>query len=99
MIVLLSLLDRQNSLNYAAVTDVILGGGHYERIGTCSAFRDEKGQHFGELALDRQVSGDLYFFYRSKVNNEGVFWFDGLDLMENEVTDKPTTQLKEMIVG
>lgn len=99
MIVKLSLLDRQASLHYSAIVNVALILNNYELIGTCRVFANEQGKHFGELILNSEVSGDLYFYYRSRANSDGVFWFDGLDLMENEISQNPTTQLKEMVVG
>jgi hypothetical protein len=99
MTVKLTLLDRQGSLMYDRIVNVGLVIDKYEFIGTCEVYIDEGGKHFGKLKLDREVSRDLYFYYRSGANEDGLFWFTGLDLMENEIKDKRTTQLKDMVVG
>ncbi len=49
MIVKLTLLDRQDVLHYTNVVDVSLGGNRYEVVGTCKIFKNESGNHFGEL--------------------------------------------------
>ena len=72
----------------------------YEIIGTCRVFRNEEnGKHFGELLLDKEISSELYFYYRSRANNAGIFIFAGLDFTQNELSHSPTTKLKEMIIS
>lgn len=100
MTVKLSLLDRQHALHYSDEVPVWLNDGdNYEMIGICHVFRDEAGLHFGKLELDKEVSLDFYFYYRSMANNAGIFVFGGLDLMKNALKNIPTTELKDMVVN
>ena len=98
MRVKLSLLDKQKSLGYDQVVRVALVGKTFQPIGICTVLKAKDGRHYGDLDLDREVSGDLYFYYMNLVSQEPIFWFDGLQLCEFELEGRPTTQLKEMII-
>jgi hypothetical protein len=91
--------NRKDVLYYPNEVFVTLADNRFEIIGMCRVFTDEKGRHFGELHLDKEVSLDLYFYYRSAANNGGIFVFTGLDLMQNQLEHSPTTKLKDMIVS
>ncbi len=98
MEVKLSLLDRKDALHYSNPVDVTIFDKTYEIIGSCKVFRNDNGNHFGELKLDRQVDPNYYFYYRGRANEGGIFIFAGLDFTPTELEDHPTTKLKEMIV-
>jgi len=100
MIVKLTLLDRQQHLFYDTIVPVFIATpDEYTQIGKCTLFKNETGDHFGTLELDREVSGDLFFYYRSLATQSGVFDFSGLDLNQNELHNRPTTRLRDMIVA
>ena len=98
MTVRLSLLDRINSLSYSEYVPVSIFDGKYREIGACRIYRDVQGNHIGVLDLQEEVSSDLFFYYRSRANEDGVFLFSGLDFMITQQEQNPTTQLKEMII-
>jgi hypothetical protein len=98
MKVRLSLLDRQATLHYSKEVPIHTFIDRYKNVGTCKVFRGESGRHFGELELEEDVSTELYFYYRNMCNDADIFVFAGLDLMENPIENRPSTQLKDMIV-
>ena len=99
MIVKLGNLDRKDTLYYPhEVPIAMVGDKAYNIIGTCRVFRDEQGQHFGELEFDNEISLDLYFYYKGRLNAAGIFIFGGIDLAETALAQNTTTTLREMIV-
>lgn len=97
MLVRLSLLDSMKSFSYAEVGDVALAGDSYEIIGTCTLTRNDTGEHFGKLNVNRELDGNLFFYYTFS-NLEDQPWFTGIQLNKTERKGSTTTTLKEMIV-
>lgn len=99
MIIALTLLDKQDVIDYRNGIPVSTNDGIYTIVGNCRVFRDQSGRHYGELYLDSDVNTDFYFYYRSMANNAGIFIFCELQFLKVELPNIPTVRLKEMIIG
>ena len=95
----LTLLSKQPSIAWDEYIPVFLNSNFNTPIGTCRVIHNKvNGELFGEVTLEQQVSGDLFFYYESTVSTSVSFYFSGLNFTENQLRNKPTTQLSDMIV-
>ncbi len=95
----LSFLDKQNFIAYDTAIPVIHINESNTLAGTCKIFLNERNQHCGELILNIDISKELYFYYLSRITNEGIFYIIELELSEQPLKDTPTTsQLKDLII-
>lgn len=92
----LSRLDREVSVTYHDAVPVYLRDDLVNAIGSCTILV-ANGHHYGDVTTSVPVNGDLFVYYRQQ-STSGYFDFIALHFTENMSAEKPTTQLKEMIV-
>ncbi len=98
----LTKLDREMAVTHANTVPVYINDQINNPIGTCRVYKNQNSEFIGEVQLNTDVSGDLYFYYVDNVgavDAESGYHFSGLHFTDDMLKDKPTQRLKEKVIN
>lgn len=93
----LRLLDKLPSFGYSHQIPVFLNDRN-NYIGECEIVRNDKGQHFGILTLQKEIPLDFYLYYTSSATEVPVFFLTELLFLGAPLKGEATSRLRDNLV-